>query len=147
MKITITLNKKSNLQGIGEKTIKYFLLSSSEQLTNDLKDNTPAKGTEGNLRNAWKPEPVRNKKLRVTNDTKYAIFVEKGTGIFGPRRHRIFPRKARALRAKINGEWVFFKHSRGQPGQHMTEKGVKAFRPKIPNLMRTAIIKTSKGGK
>ena len=140
MKITIQIRNTTDLEKLGDNTVNYFLKSSSEQLTNALKESTPVK--EGNLRNAWKPKPIKNKQLVITNDTKYAIFVEKGTGLFGPKNHLIYPKNASVLKAKINNQTVFFKHSKGQKAQHMSEKGVKKFKPRIPSLLKNAIIKT-----
>ena len=51
------------------------------------------------------------------------------------------------MKAKIDGRTVFFKHSKGQPGQHMAEKGFMKYRTKIPNLFKQSIVKTTGGGR
>lgn len=146
MKIEIRLDKQYELmKGHPEQVTHTFLDLSSEQLTTDIKKETPV--DYGKLRGSWTPKLSKDK-LVVSNSRNYALFVEKGTGIFASGgRHRIFPKKARALRATIDGEVRFFTNSRGQPGKHMAEKGFMTYRKKIPNLFKQSIVKTTAGGK
>ena len=131
------------MNGQPEKVVHSFLSLSSESLTGEIKKETPV--DYGKLRGSWTPKISKNK-LVVSNSRNYALFVEKGTGIFGQRRHRIFPKTAPAMRAKIDGEIRYFTNSRGQPGRHMTEKGLITYRKRIPQLFRTALIQNSRGG-
>ena len=145
MKIEIRLAEEYKaFKGQPEKVVQTFLSLSSEQLTNSIKDETPV--DYGKLRNSWKPKLSKDK-LVVENSRNYALFVEKGTGIFSTEgRHRIFPKNKKVMHATIKGEDVFFTNSRGQPGKHMAEKGFMNYRKRIPNLFRQSIIKHSKGG-
>lgn len=146
MKIEIKLGEEFKaFNGQPEQVKTTFLNLSSEQLTSDIKKETPV--DYGKLRGSWTPKLTKDK-LVVSNSRNYALFVEKGTGIFSSEgRHRIFPRNASVMHANIKGEDVFFANSRGQPARHMAEKGFMNFRGKIPNLFRQSIIKHSKGGK
>lgn len=148
MRIEIRLGEEYKaFNGQPEKVKTTFLNLSKEELTGDIKKETPVAPNGGKLRNSWTPKLTKDK-LVVENTRNYALFVEKGTGIFSSGgRHRIFPRNANVMHATINGEEVFFTNSRGQPAQHMAEKGFMNYREKIPNLFRQAIIKNSKGGK
>lgn len=141
MEIIIEFKDEAKLNMVTSKTIKYFLQMSQEQLTNEIKDRTPVKTS--NARNSWTPK-LSNNELRISSSVNYMPFLETGTGIFGPRRHRIFPKNATVLHATIDGEELYFTNSRGQPGHHMAEKGAEAFKPKIPNLFGTALMKTTK---
>lgn len=144
MKIEIRLADYKAFNGQPEKVTQTFLSLSDEALTGDIKKETPV--DYGKLKGSWKPKQSRDK-LVVENTRNYALFVEKGTGIFSTEgRHRIFPKNAQAMHAKIKGEDIFFTNSRGQPGRHMAEKGFMKYRKKIPNLFRQSIIKNSKGG-
>lgn len=145
MKIEIKLDKQYELmKGHPEQVTHTFLDLSSEQLTTDIKRETPV--DYGKLRGSWTPK-LSKEKLVVSNSRNYALFVEKGTGIFATGgRHRIFPVHAKALRATIDGEVRFFTNSRGQPARHMAEKGFMTYRKKIPNLFKQSIVKTV-GGK
>lgn len=50
----------------------------------------------------------------------YSIFVDQGTGEFGPRGGRIYPTNAKALHFfwYKKGEWATFSSVRGSPAQH-----------------------------
>lgn len=138
MRIEIKLaDEYKAFKGQPENVTRSFLRLSSEELTSDIKDKTPVKHNK--LRQSWTPHLTRYR-LVVENTRNYAMFVEKGTGIFGARRHRIFPRNAQVFHAEIDGEDVFFTNHRGQPGQHMAEKGFMEYRKRIPNLFRTAVM-------
>ena len=146
MKIEIKLGEQIEaFNGQPEQVVTTFLSLSSEELTGDIKKETPV--YHGKLRGSWTPKQSKNK-LVVENTRNYALFVEKGTGIFASEgRHRIFPKNGNVLHANIKGDDVFFTNSRGQPARHMAEKGFMTYRKKIPKLFKTAIIKHAKGGK
>lgn len=140
MKIEIRLGDTIEaFRGQPERVTQTFLSLSSEELTGDIKKETPV--DYGKLRGSWTPKLSRDK-LVVENTRNYALFVEKGTGIFSSEgRHRIFPKNANVMHATIKGDDVFFANSRGQPARHMAEKGFMEYRKKIPNLFRQSIIR------
>lgn len=146
MKIEIKLGEQIKaFNGQPEQVVTTFLSLSSEELTGDIKKETPV--DHGKLRGSWTPKQSKNK-LVVENTRNYALFVEKGTGIFASEgRHRIFPKNGNVMHANIKGDDVFFTNSRGQPARHMAEKGFMTYRKKIPKLFKTSIIKHAKGGK
>lgn len=141
MKIEIKLREQDVAinQRYSEEVIDYFLKASKEQLIADIKSKTPVK--HGILRGSWNAKQSKNR-LTITNSTKYAIFVEEGTGIFKTG-HRIFPKNASVFRAVIDKQVVYFRHHKGRPAKHMMKKGVEKYVVKIPNLFRTAVHKTS----
>ena len=53
----------------------------------------------------------------------YALFVERGTGLFGPFQQLIFPRSAKVLHwIDYGGEHVFAAYTMGQPGKFFIKK-------------------------
>jgi len=52
----------------------------------------------GNLRRSIRIGTVTDKTAQVVVDANYARYVEEGTGIYGPRKRRIVPVNAKALR-------------------------------------------------
>lgn len=48
----------------------------------------------------------------------YTKFVDQGTGLFGPRRALIFPRRAKVMVFMAGGRKVFARFTRGQPAQN-----------------------------
>lgn len=140
MELVIEIHDQVKWERLGQKVIRHFLESSKEGLVGEIKKKTPV--ITNNLRGGWTPKLYTNE-LRVQTSVSYAPFVEKGTGIYATEgRHRIFPKKKEVMHAVINGEDVFFRNSRGQPGQHMAEKGAEAFKPRIPQMFQLAMLKT-----
>lgn len=142
MKLEIRLQDQIKFTKIPPDTvIRKFLEISKEQLTKEVKRETPVGIGGGKLRNSWTPR-VSGHRLTLTNSRNYAVFVEKGTGIFGPRRHRIFPKSAKVLHFKSGGVDVFTTNVRGQPARHMAEKGLENFTYRIPNVFHNAVRQT-----
>lgn len=65
---------------------------------------------------------------RVGSDLKHALWVEQGTGIFGPHHTPIIPTQAKFLRFKPHGsESIILARSvRGQPGKHFLRDALSA---------------------
>lgn len=140
MKLEVRLKDNLKLTKVPpDKVLKQFLWLSSEELTALVKKETPV--DFGKLRGSWIPK-LENTRLRLINSRNYAVFVEKGTGIFGPRGHRIFPKTAKVLHFTANGQEIFTTNVRGRPASHMAEKGLEKFRFKIPKLFNTAVKQT-----
>lgn len=138
MEIIIEFKNEEGIKGFTPETIKYFYQLSEEQLTNEIKKETPV--LTGNARGSWTPKLTASG-VHITTSVNYMPFLEEGTGIYNGGK-RIFPKNAQAFHAVINGEDVFFTNMRGQPGHHMAKKGAEHFKPKIPNLFRLAMQKT-----
>lgn len=68
----------------------------------------------------------RSAAVRVEARAGYSLFVEEGTGIFGPTGAPITPKRARVLRFKPKGSarFVFARSVKGQPGQHFMRDGL-----------------------
>ena len=95
--------------------------------------------------------------LRVERDGRgvyyslpaYGWYQERGTGVYGPRRTPIYPRRGRFLvwrarakdvrrgRARREGELIFARRVKGAPARHYIERGLRTYlRAKILNLRR-----------
>ncbi|MFJ4960266.1 hypothetical protein [Streptomyces sp. NPDC088739] len=57
--------------------------------------------------------PGRQVRGRVYSDDPVVGYLEKGTGLFGPRARRIVPRRAKALRFEVGGQVVFARSVKG----------------------------------
>jgi hypothetical protein len=137
MKVHIRIEDHTKLTKIPPKdVITNFLDMSSEKLVGEVKKLTPV--DKGKLRGSWTPK-LSSYRLTLTNTRNYSIFVDRGTGIFGPRHHRIFAKKGSVMRAKIGGQTIFFKHHRGRPAVHMAERGLESYTYHIPNLFHKTI--------
>lgn len=139
MKVEVRLKDQLQLTKVPpEKLIRRFLEISSEELTTCVKKETPV--DYGKLRGSWTPK-LESKRLKLENSRNYAVFVEKGTGIFNGG-HRIFPRTTKVLHFTAGGEEIFTTNVRGRPPAHMAEKGLDKFRFRIPKIFNTAVNQT-----
>jgi hypothetical protein len=87
---------------------------------------------EGRLKNA-RNSGVRDEGTRLVGFVEftvdYALFVMKGTGIYGPTGQRIKPKTAKLLAFRIDGQLVFAKSVRGQRAQPFLVEALKAASP------------------
>jgi len=139
--------------------IKQFLKISSEELLRTVRKETPV--DNGPLRRSWTPK-ISGNRLTLTNSRNYAVFVEKGTGIYGPRGHRIFPKSASVLHwqgkgtthtisngstsytVSSSGQGIFARSVQGRPAKHMAERGLEQYTYKVPKLFHNAVTQTLK---
>ena len=111
MQLKIQVKKDRKLSDtLNERVSRIFLELSSESLTTEIKKKTPV--DKGKLRGGWTPKLSRYQ-LSVKNSRNYAVYVEKGTGMFSEQPHMITPRTANVFHAEIGGEDVFFKEHKG----------------------------------
>jgi hypothetical protein len=65
--------------------------------------------------------------VRVTGKADYTIFVDQGTGLYGPLHKYITPQVAKALSwIGTDGKRVTRSRTRGQPGQHFFARSLRA---------------------
>lgn len=142
MRLNITVEKNPQLSNkLNYKVFDYFLQLSSESLTSEIKKKTPV--DHGALRGSWTPRISKNQ-LSVKNTRNYAVWVEKGTGMFSENPHMITPKNSNVFHAEIGGQDVFFTQHKGMKGHHMAEEGVTSFKKQIPNIWRLAFIRATR---
>lgn len=79
----------------------------------------------GGMKNSWHRSHAKRESFGVENAKAYAIFHQTGTGIYGPRRRRIYPLRKRALRIPggrpgyVNKGDLFFSSVAGSPQRRM----------------------------
>lgn len=89
---------------------------------------------------------VDEEKAVVGTNLTYAPYQEMGTGIYGPRRQMITPKRSRFLRFKSGGQWVYARAVRGSRPRWYMKKGyeeVIANLDRIKNLGLQIIEKLS----
>lgn len=83
-------------------------------------------GSPAPLVRSWKPT------------VKYALYVEQGTGIYGPRGARIVPVAAKALAWTSGGKVNFYKSTKGMTPRRYMEKILAAATPQLVSLFQQA---------
>ena len=86
----------------------------------------------GNMRFLTTHEPftddLGNPSVRVTGHAEYTIYVDQGTGLYGPLKRWITPKTAKALSwIGEGGRRVTRSRVRGQRGQHFFYRGLTGF--------------------
>lgn len=73
--------------------------------------------------------PNRQIRGRVYSDDPVVRYLEEGTGLYGPRRRRITPRTAKALRFEAGGQIIFRKSVRGMEPQPFMKRSLEIASP------------------
>ena len=96
-----------------EECIKNFKNGLANDLRNELVQAAPV--DTGLLKNTIKVD-IKDDEIIITMP-EYSIYLEYGTGIFGPKRRPITPKEAKALKFSIGGKTVFAKSVKGMTPQ------------------------------
>jgi len=87
----------------------------------ELQDTTPV--DYGYLRQHWRTEDQEHQ-VRIYNNTRYAAWLSRGTGLFGPYHTLIKPTKKKALAWKGPGGLMFRRSVKGMEPNPYIEKGI-----------------------
>lgn len=106
--------------------IKY----TAEAVWGEIRKRAPT--DHGRLAGSFDMERVDEITYRIFTNVHYALFVHEGTGIYGPEKHKIVPRHAKALAFywKKVGRHVVFGSVRGMKGRPYADQAIKAVKPR-----------------
>lgn len=95
----------------------------------------------GRLAGSFALEKIDDLAWRVFTNVHYALFVHEGTGIYGPEKHRIVPRRAKFLSFhwKKVGRHVRFRSVRGMPGRPYAEKSIEYAKSRTQEFAARAV--------
>lgn len=98
----------------------------------------------GEFRRTIQPPKKISEDVWAIRMSKIGEYLQKGTGIHGPRRrsYDIFPKTASVLRFVIHGQVVFCKHVLDHPGmrpQPFIDKSADATYDRVPSLVERAL--------
>lgn len=132
------LMKRLHAMSDGEKLLARL----QTEVTAEAKRNTVPFRKTGNLGRTIRPGYLSATQAFVHARASYAAYVEKGTGIYGPNRRPIVPKRARVLAwrtgavtlgggSRVKGGveqagWAFAKSVRGRPATPFMEPAAKA---------------------
>ena len=105
-----------------------------------------AKGRTGQALGGWLSKKVSNAVYLLWNRMIYAKFLETGTGLFGPKRKRIFPKTKKYLVFPIvsgntAGEWIRVKSTKGMKAQPMIKPNEKKIQKDLNLRIKKRITK------
>ncbi len=115
--------KKDEPQGTILKIIKRALQLSRMELKGNLQRNSPV--DEGGLQGGWFMASVPSPGGKVYSSKKYTSWLNDGTGIYGPKGQRIYPKTKKALAFVYNGKKVVVKNVKGIKPRRFVEKSIR----------------------
>lgn len=126
-------------KGAAKRTVELTSLD----LQGNLKINSPV--DHGRLQGSWVIFPTGELERTVKSSAKYAIFVNDGTGLYGPLRHKIRPKNGKFLaftpnKGKFKGRLVVVPWTRGQKPQKFVEKSMEQTEKRVQEFMIRAFM-------
>lgn len=116
-------------EGEPKKKLQLVMRRAVELSTMELKGNTQRNSPfkDGKMQSSWLISAALEGFLqsKLVSSAMYTPFVNDGTGIYGPKGKKIYPKTARLLGPfKWNGRMIAVPWIRGQKGQHFVEKSI-----------------------
>jgi len=99
----------------------------------------------GRYLNSIQATVLNENNLLVSDGVFYGIYLEVGTGIYGPKATPILPKKAKVLHFKLKtGEGVFARQVKGIPPQSVFEESLEESIPEIEQRVADFFEKITK---
>lgn len=129
------------LEQINRKRAGLHLLAANigKNLEREAKETAPWRDRTGNTRRAIHgggEKTSRGAVVYLAHGSMVGWYMEEGTGIYGPKKRRITPVRAQALRFTMNGKVIFAKSTKGMPAQPVIEPTADRKWPEIKRQVR-----------
>jgi hypothetical protein len=118
----VTNLRKEALPLVMGKVIDRAMDLSQMELLGNLKRNSPV--DEGYMQNSWFPLRFSSLNRMVRSSAKYTPFVNDGTGIYGPKGRKIYPKKGKFLAFKYKGKKIAVPWVRGIKPRRFVERSI-----------------------
>jgi hypothetical protein len=109
--------RSPNLEDLESNVLRTY----ANAIRSELEDRTPGKAAS-----AWSISGPESSVITISNDTTYVPFIERGTGLYGPRGAWIVPRQSRFLSWMAGGQRIFAKKTRGMRPQPFIKQAIAA---------------------
>jgi hypothetical protein len=86
----------------------------------------------------WQRKKINAWEYHIHGAAHYALYVALGTGIYGPKKKRIYPKKAQALRFMIGNKVIFAKSIAGQKPNPYHERATQNGVERLDEFIRIA---------
>lgn len=106
-------------------------------LWGNLRTESPV--DEGRLAGSFLLEPINDLDWRIHSNVLYALFVQEGTGIFGPHGQPIVPVSANFLVFEIAGETIFARSVRGMEANPYVDRAMEATASRLSEFASMAL--------
>lgn len=143
VKLELKVEELKPLEPRFKKVAKRTVELTAIELQRNVKKLSPV--DHGRLQGSWVIFQTGELQRTVKSSAKYAIFVNDGTGLYGPLRHRIRPRNGKFLaftpnKGKFKGKLVVVPWTRGQKPQRFVEKSMGMTEKRVQEFMIRAFM-------
>jgi hypothetical protein len=140
MKLTVIIDSEEiNLEEIVKNSRSNIIELGGLVLEAETRKASPV--DTGRLQGSW----VNNTSddfVQLSTSVIYARYLDEGTGLFGPHKALIYPKKGKYLVFKSGNELVFARYTKGIEGRHYVDKAIRNFEAKLPSIITQAIQKS-----
>lgn len=114
---------------IKEKGLNY----SSQYMINRLQKNSPV--DHGLLKGWFVFEHTPGLEVKIRSPAKYVVFVNDGTGVYGPHKTPIYSKHiGKPMAFQVGGQMVYTRMIRGQKPQKIVERSIAEVEGKLGGL-------------
>lgn len=110
------------------------VVNASEVVKSRIRAKAPHR--TGTLQRGVQYEMVGSLASVVSEQEKYGIFVEEGTGLYGPKNELIRPQTAKVLHFTSGGKEVFARYTRGMKAQPFFKPGTEEALPLVQAIFK-----------
>lgn len=130
----------TRIKQIKDKSLRYV----SIDLLGNLKRYSPV--DHGRLQGSWWRHRSSEDSWEIQSSAKYAVYVNEGTGLYGPTHSLIKPKKGKVLRFEVGGKTIFSRWSKGIKPRRFVQKSIKQTENRVSNLVIRSCIEVDTGG-
>ena len=127
-RIDINQTEANRLLNSPQGEVSQLVVSTGRQVLRSVKAETPVQDGHMRVLNSMvlRVRPYRHVMARIVNTDEAAMWVQTGTGIYGPRGRPITPKRARLLRfyGKRDGALLHLPSVKGQPANPFMLRGL-----------------------
>lgn len=139
MEVEIDLQSLAQVIQAGKDATKDVVKLYALELWGNVKRESPV--DEGRLASSFQIDAIDDLSWRVSSNVLYAMFVQSGTGIFGPSATPIVPVSASALVFEIGGEMVFARSVLGMKPNPYLDRAMDRTSQRLNDLAAVALEK------
>lgn len=139
MKLEIKVEELKPLEPRFKKVAKRTVELTSLELQRNLKMLSPV--DHGRLQGSWVIFHTGELQRTVKSSAKYAIFVNDGTGIYGPRKTPItHPSIGKMFAFQVNGKMIFTRQIKGIKPRKFVERSMEMTQSRVQEFMIRALM-------
>lgn len=145
VKLTLEVKKQpaplsSRFIKIQEKTLNY----TSSFLLGELKKFSPV--DHGRLQGSWSIFDKTKESHTIKSSAHYADYVNRGTGLYGPFKQKIYPKNSNHLSFVYDGKKIAVPWVKGMKPRKFVEKSIENTDKRVDGFLIKAAIEVDKGG-